>query len=322
MGEIMVLIEHREREVKDVSYEMLHKADALCKALSNTLTAVVIGGKDLPFLEDISQWADEAVVFEDQRLQHFSADLYKFLLAGLIEERRPFLTLIPHSSWGMDLAPALAVKTGYPLATDAVDILVDQNRPVAVRQIYSGKIFSKVSFQKSPGYLITVRPSAFPSDKAGERPGRLTRREVPAGLPESLKQFVEYVDTAAGEEDIAQAQLLVSIGKGIAEEENVSQFQKLAQLMGGVLSCSRPVVDKKWLPKYRQVGTSGKSVKPKIYLAFGISGAFQHLAGITGAGTVIAVNKDRKAPIFRVAHYGVVGDLFDVATAMEEKLKN
>lgn len=322
MGEILVLVEHREGTVRDVSYEMLHKADALSKTLSYAVTAVVIGGKDLPFLDDVAQRADELLVFEDERLRHFSADLYKFILAGLIEERRPFLTLMPHSPWGMDLAPALAVKTGYPLATDAVDLLVDQNRPVAIRQIYSGKIFSKVSFRQSPGYLVTVRPSAFPAEKAGDRQGRRTRREIPAGLPESGKQFVEFVDTAAGEEDIAQARLLVSIGRGIGEEENVPQFQELADMMGGVLSCSRPVVDKNWLPKFRQVGTSGKSVKPKVYFALGISGAFQHVAGIAGAGTVIAVNKDRKAPIFRVADYGVVGDLFDVAAAVKEKLKN
>ena len=136
----------------------------------------------------------------------------------------------------------------------------------------------------------------------------------------SGKEFLEFVDTGAGDVDITQAELLVSVGRGVGEEENIATVRELADAMGGTLSCSRPVVDKNWLPKYHQVGTSGKSVKPKIYFALGISGAFQHVAGIAGAGTVIAVNKDKKAPIFRVADYGVVDDLFNVVAALKEKL--
>jgi electron transfer flavoprotein alpha subunit len=320
MGELFVLVEHRDGEVRDISFEMLNKADALSRDFSLSITAVVIGGKDLPFLDEVSQRADEVLLFEDESLRHFSADTHKFILARLIEERRPFLTLIPHSPWGMNLAPALAVRINYPLVTDAVDILADQDRPVVIRQIYNGKIFSKVSFQDAQGRLVTVRPSAFPPDRVGDRQGSLVRSEIPGDLPESREQFVEFVDTAAGEVDIAQAQLLVSIGRGVGEEENVPVFEELADKMGGILSCSRPVVDKNWLPKFRQVGTSGKSVKPKVYLALGISGAFQHVAGISGAGTVIAVNKDKKAPIFRVADYGVVDDIFNVAEALKEKL--
>ena len=134
------------------------------------------------------------------------------------------------------------------------------------------------------------------------------------------KEFLGFVDTGAGDVDITQAELLVSVGRGVWEEENIARIRELADVMGGTLSCSRPVVDKNWLPKYHQVGTSGKSVKPKVYFAMGISGAFQHVAGIAGAGTVIAVNKDKKAPIFRVADYGVVDDLFNVVSALKEKL--
>ncbi len=130
------------------------------------------------------------------------------------------------------------------------------------------------------------------------------------------------IDTPTPHVDITQADLLLSLGRGIGEEENIEALKELAGLMGGTLSCSRPIVDKNWLPKYHQVGTSGKSVKPKVYLAFGISGAFQHVAGITGAGAVIAINKDKKAPIFRVADYGVVDDLFNIASALKEKLKD
>jgi electron transfer flavoprotein alpha subunit len=209
---------------------------------------------------------------------------------------------------------------GYPLATDCVEIASEDGRPVVTRQIYGGKLFSKISFKDSEGYLLTLRPGAFLPEALEARKGEVIRHDVPPDLPKARRQFVEFVDTGAGDIDITQADLLVSLGRVIGEEENIGALKELADLMGGTLSCSRPVVDKNWLPKYHQVGTSGKSVKPKIYLAFGISGAFQHVAGIAGAGTVIAVNKDRKAPIFRIADYGVVDDLFNVVNALKEKL--
>jgi electron transfer flavoprotein alpha subunit len=248
--------------------------------------------------------------------------VYKEILNGLIVENRPLITLIGHSSWGMDLAPSLSIKTGYPLATDCVDILIEDGRPKVIRQIYSGKVFSKMSFKESEGYIITVRPGSFqPPETIEEKNGGVIKKDLSGDLPDIRKEFLKFVDSGAGEVDITQADLLVSVGRGIGEADNIQVMKELSERMGGVLACSRPVVDKNWLPKYYQVGTSGKSVKPKVYLAFGISGAFQHLAGITGAGTVIAINKDKKAPIFRVADYGVVDDLFKVAGALEEQLK-
>lgn len=321
MGELFVVVEHRLGEVRDITYEMLFKAGRLCRENSHKLSAIILGGKDEPFLDDIAQKVDRAIVYEDERLKNFSGELYGDILKGLLEEHRPFLTLMGHTSWGMDLCPALSAKTGYPLATDCVDILIENDRPVVIRQIFSGKAFSKVSFKESEGYLISVRPGSFLPEKFETLKGEVIKNQLPADLPETRKEFVEFVDTAAGDVDISQADLLISIGRGIGEEENIEELKELADSMGGTLSCSRPIVDKNWLPKYHQVGTSGKSVKPKVYLAFGISGAFQHIAGITGAGTVIAVNKDRKAPIFRVADYGVVDDLFNVANALKEKLK-
>jgi electron transfer flavoprotein alpha subunit len=320
MGELFVVVEHRQGEVRDISYEMLFKADRLCKENSLNLTAIVMAGKDEPFLENIETKADRVIVYEDERLKNFNGEFYREILNRLIEEYRPFLTLVPHTSWGMDLGPALCVKTGYPIATDCVDINIENERPVVIRQIFSGKVFSKVSFKKSEGYLVSVRPGSFQPEEIEARKGEVIKNELPPDLKEPRKSFVEFVDTAAGDVDISQADLLVSIGRGIGDEENIEELRDLAKTMGGTLSCSRPIVDKNWLPKYHQVGTSGKSVKPKVYLAFGISGAFQHVAGITGAGTVIAVNKDKKAPIFRVADYGVVDDLFNVVNALKEKL--
>lgn len=321
MGEIFVVVEHRNGEVREVTFEMLYKADELCKSLSHNLTAILIGGEEESFVEEITRRADKVIKLGDARLKNFSSELYRSILGGLINEYRPFLTLIGHTTWGMDLGPSLSAKTGLPIATDCVDILIEEGRPKVIRQLYSGKLFSKVSFKESECYLITVRPGAFPPDMVEGRQGELVIKEIPEDLPEPRKRFVEFVETGAGEVDICQADLLVSVGRGISEEENLPVLRELADLLGGVVSCSRPVVDKNWLPKCHQVGTSGKSVKPKVYLAFGISGAFQHVAGVSGAGTVIAVNKDPKAPIFRVAEYGVVDDLFKVVDALKEKLR-
>ncbi|MCP4667166.1 MAG: electron transfer flavoprotein subunit alpha/FixB family protein, partial [Deltaproteobacteria bacterium] len=297
MSEICVVVEHRQGEVRDITYEMLHKANALCREGSHTLTAVFLGGKDEPLINDIAPKADRVMVFEDERLKRFNGDLYKEILQRLVEEHRPLLTLIGHTSWGLDLAPALSVRTGYPLAMDCVDVLLESDGPKVIRQIYGGKVFSRVSFKDSKGYLLSIRPGAFtPQEEAAPLEGEIVKMDLPGDLPEPRRTFVEYVDTGAGDVDITQADLLLSVGRGVGEEENIADLKELADLMGGTLSCSRPVVDKNWLPKYHQVGTSGKSVKPKVYLAFGISGAFQHVAGITGAGTVIAINKDRKAP--------------------------
>ena len=320
MGEIFVVVEHRKGEVRDITFEMLFKANELCQDRSHNLTAILMGGKDAAFISDITQRADRVIAIEDERLTVFNADIYKEILHRLINEHRPFLTLMGHTAWGMDLAPSLSIKSGFPLATDCVDILAEDGRPVVIRQMYSGKLFSRVSFKESEGYLITVRPGAFPPDRAGEHRGELIKKEIPADLPQVRKQFVEFREAGAGEVDISQAELLLSMGRGIGEEENIAIIKELADLMGGVISCSRPIVDKNWLPKYHQVGTSGKSVKPKVYLAFGISGAFQHVAGIAGAGTVIAINKDKKAPILRVADYGVVDDLFRIVEALKAKL--
>jgi electron transfer flavoprotein alpha subunit len=321
MSEIFVVAEHRQGEMREITYEMLYRAGALCDANSFRLTSVILGGGDEPFIGDLKKRSDRVIFYRHERLATFNAELYKQILQGLLQEHHPLMTFIGHTSWGMGYAPSLSVRTGYPLATDCVDIRIQSGRPTALRQVYSGKVFSKVSFRESEGYLLTIRSGAsVPPDAAAGRNGEVLQVDITDGLPEPRSKSLDLVDTGAGEVDIAQADFLISIGRGVGGEENISGILELADLMGGTLSCSRPIVDKNWLPKYHQVGTSGKSVKPKVYFALGISGAFQHVAGIGGAGTIIAVNKDKKAPIFRIADYGIVEDLFKVADALKERL--
>ena len=321
MSKIFVITEHRDGELREITLQMLQKANELSGILSASLTAVVLGADTEALSIQIGPLADEIITVADGSLGTFDVDRYQAIIGGLMRIHKPVLTLLGHTPWGMDLAPVLSVHTGLPLATDSVDILIEDGIPKVVRQIYSGKLFSKVSLKKAEGHLITVRPGAFPSAEAGRRAGLVVPAELPAVLPALRKTFLAYEDTGAGEVDISQADLLVAIGRGVGDEENIAPIKEMAEGMGGSLACSRPIVDKNWLPKYHQVGTSGKSVKPKIYLALGISGAFQHVAGIAGADTVIAVNKDSMAPIFRFADYGVVGDLFKVTEALNEKLQ-
>jgi len=320
MSDIFVVVEHRLGEIRDITFEMLWKAGELAEKLSHSVTAVLLGHEVDPLAQNLSDRADTIIIYDDERLKSFNADLYKQIIAGLIEELKPPLTLMGSTSWGMELAPCLSVKSGLPLATDCIDVIPKNGTFMAQRQMYNGKIFSNVSFADAPGCLVTVRSGVFPKDKLGDRQAQRVQKDIPSADMKPGKEFKEFVETAAGDVDITQAELLISVGRGIGEEENIALIKEFAEALSGVVSCSRPIVDKNWLPKYLQVGTSGKSVSPKVYIAIGISGAFQHMAGVSGAGTIIAVNKDPKAPVFRTAHYGIVDDLFKIIPVLKEKI--
>ncbi|MEE4353607.1 MAG: electron transfer flavoprotein subunit alpha/FixB family protein [Desulfatiglans sp.] len=320
MSDILVLIEHRLGEIRDISFEMLNKAHDLSEQLNAPITAVLFGKEVASLADQITDRVDRVLLIEDDKLEVFHSNLSKELLSTLINDRKPKITLIGNTSWGMGLAPGVAVKTDIPLATDCVDVQVDDGSVSVIRQIYSGKVFTKVAFPNSDSCLVSIRPGSFPPDKKGDRKCEVEKMDFPFKDEELKREFVEYIETAAGDVDITQADFLISVGRGIKEAENIDLIRELADTLGGVMSCSRPVVDNEWLPKYLQVGTSGKSVAPKVYMPIGISGAFQHVAGIAGAGSVIAVNKDPKAPIFRVADYGIVADLFKFVPILKDKV--
>jgi electron transfer flavoprotein alpha subunit len=229
--------------------------------------------------------------------------------------------MIGHTATGMDFAPSLAAHLKMPLATDCIGIDLQGETFSLTRQLYGGKVNAAVSFLKKGPCMVTVRSGAFSVLETPFLAGEIVTLPSPLTDEGLARRFLQYMEAAVGEVDITQADILVSVGRGIKEAENIPIVKELADAIGGTLSCSRPVVDKKWLPKDRQVGTSGKTVKPKVYIAIGISGAFQHIAGMKGAGTVIAINKDPKAPIFGVAQYGIVADLFKIVPVLKEKIK-
>ncbi|MFC1835679.1 electron transfer flavoprotein subunit alpha/FixB family protein, partial [Thermodesulfobacteriota bacterium] len=234
----------------------------------------------------------------------------------------PCLVVMGNSNSIIDLAPGLSVALDAALATDCLAFEVEDGKLMAMRQMYSYKVNALVSFQEDCSVVATLRIGSFSFEASGGAAGAIEKLESPLGDDPLTKRFLEYVAAEKGDVDVAGADIIVAIGRGIGDEEDLDMFQELADEMGGVLACSRPIVDKGLLPKYHQVGTSGVEVKPKVYLALGISGAFQHLGGIKGNPLLVAVNKDAKAPIFRVAQYGIVGNLLDVVPELTEKISD
>ena len=319
MADILVLVEHRRGEIRDITFEMLMKGKTLSEKTGKSLTALLLGNDVGEMAEGLKDLANRVVLIEDPKLENFNSEIYQRVLGNVIEQEKPFLLLIGHTAFGMDLAPSLATQMKAPLATDCTDVMVDDDQIRAIRQTYGGKLNVDVRLKPAPCSMVTVRPASV-SVEDYSLAGEITRVTSPLTEEIASKRFLEYVEAAAGEVDITQANILVSVGRGIKDPENIPMVQELANSLGATLSCSRPVVDKKWLPKDRQVGTSGKTVKPTVYIAIGISGAFQHIAGMKGSGTIIAINRDPKAPIFNVAHYGIVGDLFKIVPALKGKI--
>ena len=318
MQEIFVLAEHRMGELRDVTMEMLTKGRKLAGALDAQLVVGLLGHDLADFSETLKKWAHQVVVVEDPKLENFNASAYQRVLSAILKERQPGLTMIGHTSFGVDLAPPLATELEFPLTTDCVDIQLRDDAAVAIRQVYGGKLHAEVSFVGAP-CMVTLRQGAFPAEEA-DLQGQIVAVDSPLTEEITYRKFLKYVEAVVGDVDITQADILISVGRGIREQKNMPLVEELAKALGGVLSCSRPITDSGWLPPDRQVGQSGRTVKPKVYVAIGISGAFQHLAGMSGSETIVAINKDANAPIFSVAHYGIIGDLFQVVPALTAEI--
>jgi len=320
MHDIFVLAEHRRGELRDITFEMLMKGKALSEGTDKPLVAVLLGHNVGVMADQLKNRANRVILVEDPKLENYNSEAYQAVLGKLVEQEKPLVVLIGHTAFGMDLGPSLATQINAAIATDCIDVVVEDRRFKAIRQVYGGKLNVEVQLKPTEPYMFTVRPASF-SVEEYSLPGEIVSVSSPLTEEIATKRFMEYVEAAAGEVDITQSSILVSVGRGIKDQENIPMVQELADSLGAALSCSRPVVDKKWLPKERQVGTSGKTVKPKVYIAIGISGAFQHVAGMKASGTIIAINKDPKAPIFSAADYGIVGDLFKIVPVLKEKAK-
>ena len=232
------------------------------------------------------------------------------------------IVLIPHSHFGVDLSPGLSVKLNAAFVPDVLDIEASDGATLrAVRQEFGGQVSAHVGCDLSSGAVITVRPGAFRSVNGSYAGGNIVDKSAQNGPLSTRRRYLETIVAETGAVDISKHQVLLSVGRGIQDKENVAIAEELADAMGGAVSCSRPVVDAKWMEKSRQVGSSGQTVKPKVYLACGISGSFQHLAGIKGSPFLVAINKNPKAPIFRVADVGIVDDILEFLPELTAKIR-
>lgn len=320
MRDIFVLAEHRCGELREVSLEMLVAAGNVAQQISGEVVAVLIGSKVDGMAEKLAGYSDKIIYVDDPLLENYNSEKYQIVMADLIKTYNPKLTLVAHTSQGVDMAPALAVQMDMPYVTDVMNLTANDGVLTPVRSYYQGKINADFALEGDVPYLLTIRESSF---VIGEPNKKATIKKIASPLKEDIvsRRFIQYLEAAVGDVDITQAEILVSAGRGIKEAKNLALIEELADALGATVSASRAVVDAGWLPQERQVGTSGKTVKPKVYLAIGISGAFEHVAGMKGSKNIIAINKDPKAPIFTVATYGIVDDLFKVVPKLIEEIK-
>jgi electron transfer flavoprotein alpha subunit len=305
--------------LREVSLELVSAAREVKEAAGGRLAVAVIGADAERFAGDLAADGVDEVLTVMAPVANFEAHVWQRALESLIESEQPALVLAGHTIDSLGFAPAVAARAGLGFASDVTAISwADELR--ARRGAYGDKLQAELEFPGKACTLLTVRPGIFPVASPGG--GAAPARPVPIDLDGVARtEHVEFVEASAGDVDITKADFLLSIGRGIEDKDNIPRFEELAERFGATLSVSRPLVDAGWMPSARQVGQSGKTVKPRVYLALGISGAVQHLAGMRNADTIIAVNTDPEAPIFGVAHYGAVVDLFEVMDELEQALE-
>ena len=321
--DIYVVIEHLRGQVAEISYVMLGAARALAKGLGGNVVAVLLGHNAQGLAGNPSSGsgqylaADKVLSLDHPALADFTSDAYQKVLIDLIRKDQPRAVLFGSTSIGTDLASTLSITLGLPIVSSCRSIVADGK---FVSQICGGKIMAEGDLP-GPTALVTMVPGGYKADQglSAQSPA-VTQVEVPA--LESLRvSLVSYIEPESGDVDISKEPVLVSVGRGIQNQDNIGLAEELAQALGGAVSGSRPVIDQGWLATSRLVGKSGKHVKPKIYLALGISGAPEHAEAITDSDTIIAINTDPGAPIFNFAKYGAEIDLFDLVEVLTAQVK-
>ena len=319
---IFVVAEHKDSKLKSITSESLVFAQRLGREFGQPITAVVLGAGVAPLAEELkTKKIDRVVVAEHADLAEYSPDSYVAVLKAIFDKEKPFVVLTGHTTQGMDFTPRLAVSMRRPLIAGCVEYEKQGDRLILTRQIFNAKMNMKTGVRGGPPYFATVSPGAFPADElvAG---GDAEVIQFSAPVAASRRKLVERIGVQKGKVDLSSAPIIVSGGRGLKQKENFNIIFELAEAIGGSVGASRPVVDAEWLPREYQVGSSGQTVSPRLYVAVGISGAIQHLVGMQTARCIVAINKDAEAPIFKVAHYGIVDDLFKVVPALTKIFKD
>jgi electron transfer flavoprotein alpha subunit len=320
MPQVFAYIEHRNGLPDDSGFELAAAAMRIHPSASRVALVCGWGAEFERVCESIQAWYDEVWKIGNEALVYPNAELVRAALVKVLPQGR--FVLIPHDHFGIDLGPGLSIKLNAAFVSDIVGSeSVEKASLKVVRQEFGGQVSTHVVCDVSAGAVLTVRPGAFKPLEQRSGTGTIVDKSSELGLLVAKRRYMQTIAAEAGEVDITKHAVLVSVGRGIQDKDNIAIAQELANEMGAAVSCSRPVVDAKWLEKSRQVGSSGKTVKPKVYLACGISGAFQHLAGIKGSPFIIAINKNPKAPIFQVADIGIVDDVLEFLPELTAKIR-
>ena len=321
---ILLVVEQREGKLNRVSWETLTGAQAIADATGWTLEAAVLGSGVKAIADEVAgKKVAKVYDIESPALAQYTPDAYVTVLKQFIGEHKPKLVLMPHTYQVRDFVPQLATAMKSTAITDATGYRDEGGKLIFTRQMFQGKFTADVTFAGAGPWFATFQNGSFRGDQvqtgSGEAPVETVSIDVPGNAVRTKPD--EPFKEAKQAVDLSQAEIIVAVGRGIKEQKNIEIAKQLADALGGEIAASRPICDSGWLPMERQVGSSGQTVAPKLYLALGISGAIQHIVGMKGSRTIIAVNKDSEAPIFEVADYAVIGNLFDVVPPLIEEVK-
>jgi electron transfer flavoprotein alpha subunit len=319
---ILVVAEQREGKLNRVSFETIAAAQSIAKQTGWTVEVVLPGNNlSAPAAELAGKAIDRVYALESPALDSYTADAYVYALRQFVAEKRPMLVLFPHTYQARDFAPRLALALDKTLISDSTGYQYEGGKLLFTRQMFQGKFAADVSFTGDGPWMATIQIGAFRGDQA--QAGTAPIETVPAAVSEATPRVTPHqvFQEAKQAVDLGQAEVIVAVGRGIKEQKNLAVAEALATALGGEVAASRPICDNGWLPLDRQIGSSGQTVAPRLYIALGISGAIQHIVGMKGAGTIVAINKDPEAPIFEIADVGVVGNLFDIVPALTEEIK-
>lgn len=320
---ILVVVEQRQGKLNPVSYETLVAAQALAAETGWALEAAVVGENAAAIAQDVAtKKVAKVYAIESEKLVPYTPDGFAAALKPFIEQKQPRLVLMPHTYQVRDFAPKLATSMGKTLISDAIGYRKDGDRVLFTRQMFQGKFAADVAFTGAAPHFATFQAGAFRADRlesSAAAPVEAVKAEIGEGVIRNRPE--EVFKEAKQAVDLTQAEIIVAVGRGIKEQKNIDLAKQLADALGGEIAASRPICDAGWLPMDRQIGSSGQTVAPKLYLALGISGAIQHLVGMKGSRAIIAVNKDSEAPIFEIADVAVVGNLFEIVPPLIEEVK-
>jgi len=321
---ILVVVEQREGKLNRVSWETLAAGQAMAAETGWTLEAAVVGGSVASLAAEVAgKKVSKVYAVESAKLEPYTPDAFAAALKQFIASKQPKLVLMPHTYQVRDFVPKLATAMGRTAISDCIGFKKEGDKLFFSRQMFQGKFAADVSFSCDAPWFVTFQNGAFRGDKveggASAAPVESVSVDIPDGTIRNKPQ--EVFKEAKQAVDLTQAEIIVAVGRGIKEQKNIDIVKQLAEALGGEVAASRPICDSGWLPMDRQIGSSGQTVAPKLYLALGISGAIQHIVGMKGARTIIAVNKDSEAPIFEIADYAVVGNLFDIVPPLIEEVK-